>query len=113
VLVLLRNDGGLITMAKVYFVRHQAGGVMHEYPFAAPPDAEQQAAISKLCSQRFGFSHSKTPGEPYWTSVVGVDLLGSGDVPAIEEQSAGTANMAGVGKVAVVGFGTVTPKGGE
>jgi len=108
VLVLQRNDGGVI-MAKIYFVRHQAAGIVHEYPFASQPNAAQQAAVAKLCLQRFGSTHPKTK-EEYWTTIVEVDLLGSDDVPVIPEQGTEKANVAGVGLVAVSGSMTVTPR---
>lgn len=99
-------------MAKVFFIRHQAGGVMHEFPFAAEPTADQQAAVYKVCRQRFGVSHAKTPDEPYWARVVEVELLDGDTVPEVPEQGKDTANVAGLGPIAVIGRGTVTPKAG-
>lgn len=98
-------------MSKIYFVRHQAGGVMHEYPFASEPTTAQKDAVVKLCTQRFGLSHPKTK-EPYWARVEDVELLADG-VPEIPEQGGETANVAGLGLMQVSGRGVVTPKAGE
>lgn len=110
------HDGGLITMSKVYFVRHQAAGIVTKYPFAEHPSEEQVAAVAKECFQSFGFGHAKTPDAPYWTRVEPFDLLGPTDVPVVEERSLSVAGSPGVGVAAapqfsVSGTGTITPAG--
>lgn len=95
--------------AKIYMVRHQANGFVHEFPFAQEPSAEQLAAVEKLCFQRFGASHPKN-GEAYWTRVEQREVLGPDDVPDVPDRSLSTANMLGVGDFGVSGVGSVTPR---
>jgi hypothetical protein len=77
-------------MAKVYFLRHQAAGVISKYPFSQPPTDEQKAAVERELFQAVGKSHPKT-GESYWTIVVEADVLGPGDVPEVPERSLSVA----------------------
>jgi len=95
-------------MAKVFFVRHQAAGVMHEFPFADQPSNAQLIAVLKIAEQRHGASHPKTK-EAYWARVVDLDLIGD-EVPEVAEQSPDTANIAGFGKISAEGRMHVTPK---
>ncbi len=74
-------------MAKIYFVRHQAHGIVADFPFYEHPSAEQVAAVAKWCFNIHGFGHLKTPKEPYWTRVVSFDLLGVNDVPQVPDRS--------------------------
>jgi hypothetical protein len=102
-------------MAKIYFVRHQAHGVVHEFPFTEPPTQNQVAAVAKFCFQSHGFGHPKTPDQPYWTKVIERDVLGADEMPDVPERVLGPAGEAGVavaeaGKVVVSGAGTVTGK---
>jgi hypothetical protein len=81
----------------IYFVRHQAAGVLWECPLLAPPSAEQLAAITAVCEARHGAAHPKTD-EPYWAGVVAIAVLGDGDMPATEQaRDDGAANMARIG----------------
>lgn len=97
-------------MAKIYFVRHQAGGVLWETPFAESPSEGQIAAIKKLAAQSHGAAHPKTD-EPYWLTVCEVDVLGSGDVPSVPDRAPGVSvNAAAVGEFQVSGVGTVSSK---
>jgi hypothetical protein len=98
-------------MAKIYFVRHQAHGIVHEYPFASHPTADQVEAVRKFCFNVHGFGHPKTPKEPYWTRVVERDVLGD-EVPAVPERKLGVAGKSGVAEAdapefAVSGTGVV------
>ena len=95
-------------MAKVFFVRHQAAGVMHEFPFADHPSNAQLVAVLKIAEQRHGASHPKTK-EAYWARVVDLDLIGD-EVPEVAEQSPDTANIAGFGKISAEGRMHVTPR---
>jgi hypothetical protein len=63
-------------MAKVYFVRHQAHGILPSFAFGQPPTAKQQEAIARICAATHGAAHPKTK-EPYWFKVVEVDVLGA------------------------------------
>lgn len=104
-------------MAKVYFVRHQAAGVVWKFPFSEHPTETQVAAVAKDCFHDHGFGHSKTPDEPYWTTVVEVDVLGAEDAPTVRERSLSVVSAPGVAaadapQLAVSGSGTVTPAGG-
>lgn len=105
-------------MAKVYFVRHQAHGVVDEFPFASHPTQEQVARVAKYCFQAHGFGHPKTPNEPYWTKVVDVDVLGPDELPAFKDrelQSIGAGDVGSLetalGGALISGAGTITPKG--
>jgi hypothetical protein len=100
-------------MAKIYMVRHQANGLVHEYPFAQKPTEAQLDAISRLCFQRHGFSHPKTPDEPYWTRIVEVDLLGPNDAIEVPERDLSAVSVPGAavaasGLYGVSGAGHVT-----
>lgn len=104
-------------MDKVYFVRHQAHGIVHEFPFAAPPTDDQVAAVVRYCFQLHGACHPKTPDVPYWTKVVDRDVIGVGVVPEVPERALSVAGKAGEAHVdaaefTVSGVGFVT-KGGE
>lgn len=102
-------------MEKVFFVRHQAHGVVHQFPFAQHPTQEQVEAIKRFCFQLHGFGHPKTPEEPYWVRVVEVDVLGD-ELPDVPERVLAPAGEPGVGRVqagqvGVSGVGRVTPAG--
>jgi hypothetical protein len=104
-------------MAKIYFVRHQAHGIVHEFPFAEAPTQNQVEVVARFCFQSHGFGHAKTPDQPYWTRVVEVDVLGPGELPAVPERVLAPAGEQGVARVAaggavISGSGTITPKGG-
>ena len=73
-------------MAKIYFVRHQAHGIVPNFPFKEHPTQEQVALVAKWCFQQHGFGHPKTPGEPYWTRVAEFDLLGPTDLPDVPDR---------------------------
>lgn len=103
-------------MSKVYFVRHQAAGIVARFPFAQHPTEEQVAAVAKDCFVEHGASHAKTPDKPYWTMVVDFDLLGD-EVPVARKHSLGAVSASGVGvaatgEIGVSGTGHVT-SGGE
>ncbi len=101
-------------MAKVYFVRHQAAGILTDYPFSQSPTQEQQDRLATLCFQRHGLTHKKT-NEPYWLNVVELETLGLDDLPEIEPPSLSVVNEAKVGsdKFSVAATGTVTPQKGK
>lgn len=96
-------------MAKVFFMRHQARGLLTDFPFAEEPTEEQQDALLAICEQTHGSAHPKTK-EPYWFRVVESELLGPDEVPAVPEK--GPANGPGgaveVPRVQVSGVGHVT-----
>lgn len=94
-------------MATIYFVRHQAAGVLHQFPFAQSPTPAQVDALGKLCFQAHGAAHPKSK-EPYWLTVVEVPTLGAGDVPEVPERSLSVASEAGVDKFEVSARGHVT-----
>lgn len=104
-------------MAKIYFVRHQAHGVVSEFPFSAPPSEQQIAAVAKRCFHSHGFGHAKTPDQPYWTKVVEFDVLGPSDVPEVPDRVLGPAGTPGAGAAStgqfgISGAGHITTKGG-
>lgn len=81
-------------MSKIYLVRHQAAGFLHEFPFASAPTESQMAALAKLTFQRHGATHPKTK-EPYWLRVDEFDVLGASDVPSVPDRALVVANVAG------------------
>lgn len=100
-------------MAKLFFIRHQAAGVLFQFPFAQPPSKAQQAAVERFCVMQNGVSHSKTPGEPYWTRVVELDVLGPNDIPNVPEHALAIVSSGGgnADKFSVDGKGHVGPSG--
>ncbi len=102
-------------MAKVYFVRHQAHGIVADFPFAETPTEVQLDAVKRYCFHIHGFSHPKTPTEPYWVKVVEFDVLGPGEVPSVPERALGLASTPGVATAemtatGVSGTGVVSKK---
>lgn len=84
----------------VYFVRHQAGGVLLDYPFANPPTDEQ---IAPLVAEMVRLHGERSPkGEPWRTTIVSRRVLGLFDVPAIAPPP--TAEL----RIEVNGIGTVS-----
>lgn len=67
-------------MAKIYMVRHQAHGLLWQFPFESSPTNEQQAVLADYCARLHGENHPKT-GEAYWSSVAEIELLGPEDAP--------------------------------
>lgn len=82
---------------KVYYVRHQAGGVCTEYPFSLPPSELQVKAVERIMAARHGARHAKTK-KVYWTRVVEAEMLGPNDVP----QPPATGSPAGSGGAEMV-----------
>lgn len=64
----------------LYFVRHQAEGVVWRYPFLTPPTDAQKQAVFALCTASHGVAHPKTR-EAYWVQVVEVPALNEGEMP--------------------------------
>lgn len=105
-------------MAKIYFVRHQAAGILTSYPFASEPSKEQLAAIERLCFQGYGAEHPKSK-EPYWLRVIEAEVLGPSDIPSVPDlvevtlrvarDPVSIANEASLSKLGVSAVGTVTP----
>jgi hypothetical protein len=113
--VVIHHHAGYLIMAKLYFVRHQAHGIVHEFPFTEHPSQNQVALVAKHCFGLHGFGHKKTPTEPYWTRVVEVEALGPNDMPVVKEPGPIGVDAAGEAKVAapgptVSGTGYVTSK---
>lgn len=82
-------------MAKLFFIRHQAAGVLFQFPFAQAPTQAQRVAVERFCVQQNGVSHSKTPGVPYWTRVVELDVLGPNDIPDVPEHTLSIVSSGG------------------
>lgn len=97
-------------MAKVYFVRHQAHGVVYDYPFSASPTDDQKSLVSKRMFQLHGAEHPKLDADgkkkPYWTSVLEVEVLGPTDLPVVEDRVLGVAPITGP---VATGVGNVSP----
>ena len=106
------TSGASAPEAKVYLVRHQAAGLLHEFPFACHPSGEQLAALAKLCFQLHGAQHPRTR-EPYWLRVEELSLLGGDFVPDVPDRSLSVAQSAGAPRFEVSGTGHVTPPKGK
>lgn len=100
-------------MAKIYFYRHQAAGVLHDMPFADPPTKAQCKALDALMLLKHGAHHKKElekePADrrPYWSQVVAVDLLDSSAVIAVPKQGGSVVNEAVAGSPVASGSVTV------
>ena len=66
---------------KIYHIRHQAAGVVHDVPFAAVPSSEQIGAVMARCARAHGDRHPKT-GLPYWAKVIEIDTDKDVDDPS-------------------------------
>jgi hypothetical protein len=98
-------------MEKIYLARHQAHGVVHEFPFSQAPTESQMAKVWSFCFGIHGASHPKTPSEPYWITVVEREVLGPEDSPVFEAPGLkSVSSVAVVGELSVSGVGTVTPR---
>lgn len=93
-------------MKTIHYVRHQAAGILTDFPFAGTPTDKQVAALAKLCFQSHGETHPKT-GEPYWLKVVEMPVLGAGDIPEVPERSLSVASEAGAPEFIIEGTGHV------
>lgn len=65
---------------KIYYVRHQAAGVVHEHPFTSPPSQDDLDAVLATCESRHGKKHPKT-GASYWAKVIVLDTELKADDP--------------------------------
>lgn len=93
-------------MKTIFFLRHQAGGVIHEYPFAESPTPGQREPIETLMALRHGTTAQD--GSTLWMIVVPVQVIEPGEVPEVKLPGIGKENVAGVGEVSVHAVGTVT-----
>lgn len=93
-------------MTKVYFVRHQAHGILPGFVFGQPPTAKQQDAIARICAATHGSAHPKTK-EPYWFKVVEVSVLGADAEIATPELRGVSSNEAALPAPTVEGVGHV------
>lgn len=71
---------------KIFFYRHQAGGVMYGFPFKKPPTEEDLEVLRALMVSRHGEKHDKT-GKPYWDRVVEVEVRESGSLKKSFEEA--------------------------
>lgn len=89
----------------VFFVRHQAAGVVHQFAFLREPTDAQVAQVVAYCrSVGHAEGHPKSPDEPYWTRVVESPLLPQSAVawePAAPNQARSLAQFGshGVGRI--------------
>lgn len=69
---------------KVFFLRHQAEGVLHAYPFATRPSPEQLQPLLEACERKWGPGHPKT-GDPFSFFIVELDAIAEGELPKLPE----------------------------
>ena len=95
-------------MSKVYYFRHQAAGVMYEFPFTEAPSELQLAPLRKLCAARYGDTHPKT-SEKFWGKVVDYEVVSG--IPKVEQPAEGGPppgrGSAGSTEFQISGTGTV------
>ena len=98
---------------KIFFLRHQHGGVLYDYPFTAPPSPEQIAPVAALMRATLG-THSPKTGESLWMRVVEAQMLQPGEVPVVRlpGDPSAAVSAAEMGDVTVSGIGTVGSPGG-
>jgi hypothetical protein len=87
-------------MEKLYFVRHQNEGVLHQFPFKQPPTQAQMEPIVNELARRHG-THAKqkvynedgtvtlTKGDELFFRIIEVEVLGPNDMPQIAPQRTG------------------------
>ncbi len=100
-------------MSKVYLARHQAHGMLWQFPFASVPTDEQLAILANYCDRLHGEKHPKT-GEDYFLKVEELEMLTPSDVPQALIPVGGSSrdNTAALGDNQVSGVGHVSnPKG--
>lgn len=100
-------------MRKIYVIRHQALGFVHEFPFANFPTEKQVDAVMRVCAVRLSAAEHAKTGE-YWHKVVEVDVLDTNDLPATVVSTGGlsVANAASAEEFSVSGKAHVSnPKG--
>ena len=85
-------------MKKIYFVRHQAHGIVSDFPFETSPSEEQVALVAKWCFHIHGFGHPKTPEAPWWTMIVERDVYGPADLPKVPDRELSVAGEPGTAK---------------
>lgn len=100
-------------MEKVYFLRHQAHGVVHKYPFSEPPTDAQKAQVAKEMLQIHGQFHKKLDADgnrqEHWLRVEEpVQVLLPADEIVVPDRSLSVVNAAGTRAAVVSGTGTVT-----
>lgn len=71
-------------MKSVYLVRHQKHGVISEFAFENPPTEAQLEHIREVMESHHG-TVCKVFGEPIWTRVVTIPLLGATDAVPLEK----------------------------
>lgn len=93
---------------KVFFIRHQAAGLITKYAFANYPTQTQIDAVSRECFQQFGAAHPKT-GETYFLQVVESVLLSSDAAIDVPERALNTVTTGSTmaGDLGASGFGHV------
>ena len=102
-------------MSKMHLMRHQAHGLLWQFPFESPPTDAQQAVLADYCLRLHGENHPKT-GEPYAAWVEEVELLGPNDEPRAFIPVGGSSrdNSAGMPGNQASGVGHVSnPKEGS
>lgn len=107
---------------KLYLIRHQAAGIIHDFPFDHAPSATEITPILARCQAQHGDKHPKSK-KTYWAKVVcvedgvtmtvacahggkaeDVDARASGECPI---RAAGLKRWPGTGPDAPEGSGSV------
>lgn len=102
---------------KIYFYRHQAGGLLSQYPLSAPPSEDDLAALRQLMRVRHGTHHPKTK-TLYWEKIVELECIDRGQLSKLLKEQATAAEAgakagaaeASLQSVSVSGTGTVEVK---
>jgi hypothetical protein len=91
---------------KIYMLRHQAGGFIPEFIFAAPPTDQQFGAVKRLCEIRYGTHHGKTK-EEHWLRIIEIPVRGPEDLPMPKPPGDSVKNTAGLPPPGVTAVGHV------
>lgn len=95
---------------RIYFIRHQAAGVLTKYPFAQYPTEAQIEAVKRECFQAYGAFHPKAEqvlhpetGEvleerprEYWMQVVEAQALTADDVIDVPDRALSLQVIGGI-----------------
>jgi hypothetical protein len=103
-------------MAKIYFYRHQAEGVIYSMPFREPPTNEQKQALDRLMFQKHGAHHPKEKLKEagdrveYFTSVMEFEVLEPSSTIEVPERNLSTVNQAEMREPRISASVSVHPK---
>ena len=94
----------------VFFLRHQAAGIVHDHPFASRPTDAQIAPLRSLLEWRHGAAHPRT-GQAYWMDVVAIEVHEDGAIPVVDIPAGAPGPRGRASAVGVGGFADLSAHG--